>query len=55
MKKQLINKIEELETSIKEVKTYIKMLEKQNSSELANAKKLLADIENELVELQEQL
>ena len=55
MKKQLINKIEELETSIKEIKTYIKMLEKQNSNELAKAKELLVSLESELVGLQEQL
>ena len=55
MKKQLINKIEELETSIKEVKTYIKMLEKQNSNELANVEKLLVSLESELVEIQKQL
>ena len=55
MKKELLNKIEELQASIEDVKVYVKMLQKQNSSELANAKELLVNLESELVELQEQL
>ena len=53
--KELLNKIEELEVSIKEVKVYIKMLEKQNSNELVKAKNLLNGLENELIEIQNKL
>ena len=55
MKKELINQIEELKTSIKEVKTYINILKKENTNELIKAKKLLINLENELIEIQNNL
>ena len=55
MTKVLLNKIEELQASIEDVKVYVKMLQKQNSSELVKAQGLLAVLEAELVQAQNQL